>query len=238
MMNKYPLSRRSDLVVQDVSDETLIYDLNDNRVLCLNKTSTLIWEMCDGKRSIADICAALSDKTTGTIDEGLVWLALEQLKKENLIESEVTAPPAYAGLSRRDVIKRVGLLSLIALPVVSSLVAPSAAFSASGLLAQQATGCTLDSQCQPGNCTPTGSTGARTCCVAPNAHNGAILNGNSAGNGNNIGTPCGGTPTATRNTQCQSDVGTNCCSGNANYSNSPGTCNTFGGSAFFSCECL
>ncbi|MGI8468065.1 MAG: hypothetical protein ACR2N3_06390 [Pyrinomonadaceae bacterium] len=47
----------------------------------------------------------------------MVWLALDQLKKKNLIENEIATPSAFEGMNRRDVIKKVGFASMIALPV-------------------------------------------------------------------------------------------------------------------------
>jgi hypothetical protein len=59
--------------------------------------------------------------------EDLVWLALNQLKKEKLIAGGLD--PEYDhfnGMSRREAIRKVGFGSMVALPVVLSLVAPAA----------------------------------------------------------------------------------------------------------------
>ncbi len=54
-MNKYPLGRRDNLVVQEIDGEIMIYDLTDNKVFCLNETSALIWQLCDGNKSALEI---------------------------------------------------------------------------------------------------------------------------------------------------------------------------------------
>lgn len=128
---KNPLSRKEDIVVQELDGEVLIYDLKDNKAFCLNETSALVWQMCDGENSISEISKGLSKKLNSPANEDLVWLALDQLKKEKLIENEVETPASFAGMNRRDVIKKVGLASMIALPVVAGLVAPTAANAAS-----------------------------------------------------------------------------------------------------------
>lgn len=113
-----PLSRKDDIVVQEMNGEVLIYDLRENKAFCLNETAALVWQACDGKRTVAEIGTSVGN-------EDLVWLALDQLKKENLIVNEIESK--FGGLSRREAVKRVGLSSVLALPVIASLVTPTAA---------------------------------------------------------------------------------------------------------------
>ncbi|CAN5223731.1 hypothetical protein BH10ACI1_BH10ACI1_06220 [soil metagenome] len=136
-MNKkeFPLSRKNDIVVQEHDDEVLIYDLNENKAFCLNKTSAIVWQACDGKRTIAEINDFVGQQLNSKTDEYVIWLALDQLSKENLIENDVKLTDKFVGLSRREVIKKVGLASVIALPLVSSLVAPMAIHANSACVA-------------------------------------------------------------------------------------------------------
>lgn len=119
-----PLSRKDDLFVQEMNGEVLIYDLRENKAFCLNETSALVWQACDGTNSVTDI-----SRTVGS--EDIVWLALEELKKEKLIDHRSEPSTKFAGMSRREVIKKIGIGSMIALPVVASIVAPTAAYAAS-----------------------------------------------------------------------------------------------------------
>jgi hypothetical protein len=121
-----PLAQKSDIVVQEFTDETLIYDLQKNKAFALNQTSSMVWQLCDGAKTVGEIADQLSRKLNNPVNEDLVWFALEQLKKDGLIEDGENIPNHFADLSRREVIKRVGLSSMIALPVISSLVAPMA----------------------------------------------------------------------------------------------------------------
>ena len=125
MKNK-PQSRQSNLVVQDLENEILIYDLNINKVYCLNETSAMVWQLCDGKRTVSDIARQLSKKLRIEVSDDFVWLALDRLKKDNLLENSEGFEINFGNLNRRQVIKKVGLASMIALPLSSSLVAPKA----------------------------------------------------------------------------------------------------------------
>ena len=147
-----PLSRRENIVVQEYGNEILIYDLTIDKAYCLNNTSALVWQACDGSRTIGEISSHIGKKLKSPVSEDFVWLALEQLEKENLLVKTPAAENPLAGLSRREAIRRVGLASLVALPVIASLIAPTAAHAQSGggcfgnnNLNQSAAGCTCDS---------------------------------------------------------------------------------------------
>ena len=135
-----PRSRKENIVVQEVDGEVLIYDLEKNKALCLNQTSALVWQACDGKRTVAQINDLLGKQLQTQTDEDIVWLALDQLSKEKLIHPPVDLENKFEGMSRREVIRKVGLGAMVALPVVAGIVAPPAA------LAQTACGnmCTCD----------------------------------------------------------------------------------------------
>jgi hypothetical protein len=136
MRNKSrPLSRKDQLVVQEHDGEVLIYDLRNNKAFCLNTTAALVWQACDGKRDVS----AISDHIAGALNQSdsqaLVWLALDRLNKENLIEGETEFSNQYKGLTRREIIRKLGIGSMAALPVIASLVAPSPAHAASSCMA-------------------------------------------------------------------------------------------------------
>ena len=54
-----------------------------------------------------------------------------KLKKNKIIEDDQSFVSPFAGMSRREAIRKVGLASMIALPVISSLVASTAAMAQS-----------------------------------------------------------------------------------------------------------
>jgi hypothetical protein len=131
-MRNAPRSRQQNIVVQRLNGELLIYDLVLNKALCLNEASALVWEACDGQKSISEITKIVNEKLKTKVNEDFVWLALDRLKKENLIVNPEEISLNFDGLTRREVIRRIGFSSLVALPVVTSLIAPSAASAQSG----------------------------------------------------------------------------------------------------------
>ena len=59
-------------------------------------------------------------------NEDMVWLTLNDLKKEKLVEHKLGTPAKFDGLSRRQVISKIAMGSMLALPVVASLAARAA----------------------------------------------------------------------------------------------------------------
>jgi hypothetical protein len=125
--NFTPKSRKENLVIQELEGEVLIYDLEKNKAFCLNETSALVWQSCDGSRTIADISDTVGKQLNSQVNEDVIWLALDQLSKENLVEKQSSIENKFSGLSRREAVKKVGLASLIALPMIASMTAPVAA---------------------------------------------------------------------------------------------------------------
>lgn len=161
-----PLARKAELVEQDLKGELLIYDLSINKAYCLNETSKMIFRSCDGNSSVSDISRKLSKQLNQTVTEDLVWLAVDQFKTDNLLAENNEIEIDFKGLSRRQVIRKVGFASMIALPVIMSLVAPRAADAQSGSCVAFAGICVSSPQCCSGapNCNfSTG--GVKRCCI-------------------------------------------------------------------------
>jgi hypothetical protein len=131
MTENKPKSRKNDLVIQDLEKETLVYDLKTNQAFCLNQTSGLVWQFCNGNNSIADISNLVSKELRILVSEDFVLLALNELKKNNLLENDAQFEQYFTGFNRREIIKRVGFASMIALPIISTVIAPTAANAAS-----------------------------------------------------------------------------------------------------------
>jgi hypothetical protein len=160
-MINLPKSRQSEVVVQELENEILIYDLKINKAYCLNETSALVWQLSDGTNHVSEIRHILTKKLKMPVSEELVWLALDQLKKDNLLENGDALEINFSGLNRRQIIKKVGLASLVTLPVISSLFAPTATMAASGCV-------------NPGGAaagTPLGGAGGTGMCSTPGIAN-------------------------------------------------------------------
>jgi len=136
--SQFPIARKSGLVIQEMPDEVLVYDLDNNKAHCLNQTAATVWKACDGNTSVSEISRICGD----TGNEDLVWLAIDQLSENNLLEKSMMAD--FRGQSRREVIKKIGLASVVAVPIIASLVAPKNA------LAAQSCNCVNNTQCNSG----------------------------------------------------------------------------------------
>ena len=123
--DKAVLARQEDLVVQELPDEMMVYDLKRHKAHCLNKTAAFIWHRCDGQTTVTEIARLLGQDAGAPVDEELVWYALDKLGKANLLEGDVDLPVKDA-LSRRRMMRRLGVGAMVAIPMVMSLVAPTA----------------------------------------------------------------------------------------------------------------
>jgi hypothetical protein len=128
-----PKARQKNLVVQELSSEVLIYDLQSNKAFCLNETSAMIYDLCDGTKTVSKISQRLGEKLNSPVAEDFVWLAIDQFKKDDLLANGDETESRFSGFSRREALRKIGLAAAIALPVVTSLVAPVAASAQSGV---------------------------------------------------------------------------------------------------------
>jgi Coenzyme PQQ synthesis protein D (PqqD). len=127
-----PTARKNGLVIQEMPEEVLVYDLKTNKAHCLNQTAAFVWMACNGENSVADIRRLLEKKFGASVDEDFIWLAIDQLNRDNLLEETVKSK--FEGISRREAIKKVGLASVLALPIVASLAVPNSALAASSCI--------------------------------------------------------------------------------------------------------
>src|SRR5207237_7140371 len=125
--SQIPVARKQGLVVQEMPEEVLIYDLDTNKAHCLNKTAAFVWKSCDGNKSIAEITKSFETDFGSSVNEDFVWLAIEQLNEKNLLNESL--PTGFKGQNRREVLKKIGFATVIALPVIASLAAPTSALA-------------------------------------------------------------------------------------------------------------
>ncbi|HEY7958118.1 MAG TPA: PqqD family protein [Polyangia bacterium] len=121
----HPQARTDDLVVKELGDETLVYDLGRHRAHCLNRTAGLIWRAADGRRNLAEIAREASRSLGATVDEEVVRCALDELARARLVTSYKSA-----GATRRQVLRGLAF----ALPAVLTVMAPTSAYAAQSCL--------------------------------------------------------------------------------------------------------
>ena len=124
-----PKARTANLLEQNLKNETLIYDLVTDKAFNLNETLSIVYKACDGETTFDEL------KREHKFSDDFIYLALDELEKENLLAEKYESK--FKGLSRREVIRKVGLASIIALPLIIGITAPLAAHAASGMI----TGC-------------------------------------------------------------------------------------------------
>ncbi len=134
-----PQARKDRLVVQELPEETLVYDLERDRAHCLNRAAALVWRHCDGRTTTRNLARLLQNEVGLPNDEMVVHLALERLAKAHLLEGQTPHLPAAAHHTRREVLRRLGVAAGLAvlLPAVQSIVAPDVAQAASMITSAQ-----------------------------------------------------------------------------------------------------
>jgi hypothetical protein len=121
---------RVDLLVQELQDETLVYDRVQHRAHCLNRTAALVWRFCDGRRTVTELMRCMESELGAPVDDQLVWHALDQLAEVGLLAGPLM--PAMTHMSRRELIRKSGIAAAVALPLITSITAPTAAGVISG----------------------------------------------------------------------------------------------------------
>lgn len=155
-----PQARKEGLVVKELPDEMLVYDLKHHHAHCLNRTAALVYKHCNGKTSVGEMVGLFESELGKAADERVIWLALDQLGKAGLLEERLSAPPEVGRYSRREVVRRLGLGLAVLLPLVTSLVAPTpaeaggscAGWDCNGITDYTLCGDCLDDYCYAGAC--------------------------------------------------------------------------------------
>lgn len=142
-----PQARKEGLVVQEMPEEVLVYDLDRHEAHCLNSAAVGVWRACDGERTPVEIARHLTRETGTPVDEHTVLFALGQLSKYNLLVEKVAVP---AGISRRDFLRRAGIAAAVTVPLVISIATPTAAQAAS--LGGNGAPCSTGADCRSGVC--------------------------------------------------------------------------------------
>jgi len=140
-----PKARSENLVIQTLPGETLVYDLTTHEAHCLNETAAFVWDKCKGDISIDEIARSVETRFGHAVDADYVRLAVKQLDDKNLLTESGLGGLAMP--SRREAIKKIGLASAIAIPIVASMVAPQSALASTSCI------CSSNADCAPqGGC--------------------------------------------------------------------------------------
>ena len=152
-MNKQtnPLKpQRIEALTRKLGDELIVYDQRRHKAHCLNQTAAAVWLECDGEATVAEIAKRLASLTCAECDEVVVRLAVAKLGRAGLLEKSDAVADGAKFLRRRDALKSIRTLTLVALPVVTTMLVPTPAFAASCFPLLH--GCSNDLQCCSGHC--------------------------------------------------------------------------------------
>jgi hypothetical protein len=145
-----PKARTDGLIVQRLAGETLIYDQERHKAHCLNKTAAMVWEHCDGASTPTQIADQLTSEMRVRVTRDVVLLAIAKLSRRHLMTSRRELKASRPGLNRREVLSKLGRGAVIALPVITSILAPRAAQAATCLPSGSA--CSNSAECCSGLC--------------------------------------------------------------------------------------
>jgi hypothetical protein len=143
-----PAVRRSGLVVRELPEETVVYDLERHQAHCLNRTAAIVFRGADGTRGLDELGALLAGGADREERESAVRTALDQLAAAHLLDAGLPSPAPVDSPSRRAVLRRAGLGAALLLPAVASVLAPTPAEAAATCTVD----CTGKEEFTPCNC--------------------------------------------------------------------------------------
>jgi hypothetical protein len=147
-----PKAKRREIVVQELPDELMIYDLETDRGFCLNQTARVIFEQCDGESTCRESIEVISGKLGVKIDESILWSTIQKFHQAGLLEPDTTLN-SVPRILRRDLIKSAASLT-IAMPLIASIVAPAAVNAQSIVCVPPGGNCLVDIITNTNNCCP------------------------------------------------------------------------------------
>lgn len=133
---RVPHARKQDLITQVLGGEIVVFDKSQDKAHVLNPTAAIVWQHCDGKRTVSEVAQIVAQQTGTPAQDDMVWYALARLHDQGLLEGSVSVPAGLKGLTRRQFISRVAVAAAV-IPVVKTLQAP---------VPQQASSCSICNQ--------------------------------------------------------------------------------------------
>jgi hypothetical protein len=127
-----PRARRRGLLTRSSGEDLLVYDCLRFRLVTLDRPATLVWEACDGDRSVEEIRARVEERLGAEMHEQALWHTLKRFQGEGLLEGQVFFPDEARVSTRRELLKLAAAGAVVMVPVVASMVVPVPASAGSG----------------------------------------------------------------------------------------------------------
>lgn len=128
---RLPRARKEQLLMRELGNERLVYDEKSEEAHCLNLTAALVWDHCDGRTTVSEMAELLAKEMRVPASDEIVRFALHQLDKSELLETPLERSAQAAKMSRREMVRRVGITAAVTLPLITSIIAPTSAEAAS-----------------------------------------------------------------------------------------------------------
>ena len=80
---------KADIEKSQMGNETLLYNSENDKVTVLNKTAAAVWELCDGKHTLAHITEKVRESFSPPDDcdvAGDVEAAIQKLKEDGILK--------------------------------------------------------------------------------------------------------------------------------------------------------
>ena len=91
---KHPVARDEGLLVEQVADETVVYDSRTKAAHCLSPLAAVVFAHCDGHTTVEELTALAAERLGEPVDPPLVIDALAQLEERELL----AVPPRLTAL--------------------------------------------------------------------------------------------------------------------------------------------
>ena len=62
-------ARNESCRMEELDDEVLLYNPANNKTLYINKSASIIWQLCNGEQSVAEIIKMIQDAYPGNDEE-------------------------------------------------------------------------------------------------------------------------------------------------------------------------
>ena len=117
-----PRARRSGFLLRPVGDQLVVFDQARQRLHVLSRTAAVVWRLCDGERTVAELIEPVGRELGVPADESLITLALQQLDEAQLLEVHLARAPGEDSVSRREMLHRTAaaLAAGVLLPTITS----------------------------------------------------------------------------------------------------------------------
>jgi hypothetical protein len=133
--------RTQGLLIEELPEETVVYDTTRHEAHCLNRAATLVWHHCDGRTSPSEMAEILRKELDLPADETMVRLILEQLEELHLLLEE--RPAGSVRSTRRNAAKQLALIGLssVVMTIAVPLPAAHASTTCGGMTCSGSTPC-------------------------------------------------------------------------------------------------